>query len=102
MYNLTKEQILEIAGTSSAANELMRNEFPEVFKNVPVAVENAVDLSNLSFRNKQLFLANNKFLGGVNQSPFYVYTNKAILVDSTLRPSIETVNGRDLIVFENK
>lgn len=104
MYNLTKEQILEIAGTSAAANDLMRLQFPEVFEVVhaPVPVENAIDLSNLAFRNKQLFLANNRFLGTVNQSPMYIYTNKAIIVDSAFKPSIEIVNGRYLIVFENK
>jgi hypothetical protein len=104
MYELTKEQILEIASTSSSANNLMRKHFPEVFEVVhaPVTVENAIDLSNLSFRNKQLFLANNRFLGTVNQSPMYVYTNKAIIVDSAFKPSIEIVNGRHLIVFENK
>jgi hypothetical protein len=110
-FQIDKNRILEIASTSSSASQLMYQYYPEVFaptveEHVPVAVENAVDLSTLIVRNnsgnKQLLLANNKFLGSVNQSPMYVYTNKAIIVDNTYKPSIEVVNGRDLIVFEKK
>jgi hypothetical protein len=110
-FQLTKDQILELASTNSAASQLLNQYLPEAFAptvgdHVPVDVENAVDLSTLIVRNnsgnKQLLLANNKFLGSVNQSPMYVYTNKAIIVDSAYKPSIEVVNGRDLIVFEKK
>jgi hypothetical protein len=104
MKILTKEEVMKIAATSEAANNLMREYYPEFFEVVPtpVPVENAVNLSGLTVRNGQLFIANAKYLGALNRSPMYVFTDKGILVDSAFKPSIEIVNGRHLIVFENK
>lgn len=108
-FQIDKNRLLELASTSQAASQLLNQYYPEAFApvvvtpvHVPVAVENAVDLLSLAVRNKQLYLANNKFFGSINQSPMFVYTNKAIIVDSAYKPSIEVVNDRDLIVFEKK
>lgn len=104
MKVLTKEEVIQIAATSEAASNLMKQFYPEFFAVVhaPVPVENAVNLSGLTVRNNQLYIANNKYLAGLNRSPMYVYTDKALIVDSAYKPSIQVVNGRDLIVFENK
>jgi hypothetical protein len=101
MKVLTKEEVLQIAATSEAASNLMRQFYPEFFAPIPVPVENAIDLSNLSFRNRQFFLGNT-FLGSINASPFYIYTNKAILVDSYYKATVEIVNNRYMVVFEKK
>lgn len=107
-FQIDTNRLLELASTSPAASQLLNQYYPEVFTpvveapvRVPVAVENAVDLSTLAVRNKLLYLGT-RFFGAINQSPIYVYTNKAIIVDSSFIPSLERVNGRDLIVFEKK
>ena len=101
MKVLTKEEVLQIAATSEAASNLMRQFYPEFFAPIPVPVENAIDLSNLSFRNGQFFLGNT-FFGSVNKSPFYIYTLKAILLDSYYKATVEIVNNRYMVVFEKK
>jgi hypothetical protein len=101
MKVLTKQEALQIAATSEAASDLMRQFYPEYFAPIPVPVENAVDLSNLSFRNKQFWLGS-RYVGTINATPMYVYANKAIIVDSSFKPTVEIVSGRHMIVFENK
>ena len=102
-FTLTKDRILEIASTSSAANQLMNQYYPEAFivERPQPTIESTIDLSLLTMRNRQFYLGN-KYFGAINQSPFYLFTNKAILVDNAYKPSIQVVNGRDLIVFELK
>lgn len=99
---LTKEQILQLSETSPAAKDLLKTIYPQLFERPPATFESAIDLSNLAIRNRQLFLANNKFLGSINQSPFYTFTYKGILVDNAFVPSIQVINGRHIIVFELK
>ena len=102
-FTLTKDRILEIASTSSAANQLMNQYYPEAFivERPQPTIESTIDLSLLTMRNRQFYLGN-KYFGAINQSPFYVFTNKAILVDNAFIPSIQVVNGRHMIVFELK
>lgn len=102
-FTLTKDRILEIASTSPAANQLMNQYYPEAFivERPKPTLESTIDLLGLTIRNRQLYLGN-KYLGAINQSPFNVFTNKAIIVDLQYIPSIQRVNGRYLIVFENK
>lgn len=104
MYELTKDRILEIASTSSAASQLMHQYYPEAFVVVrpQPTVENAVNLTGLTVRNNQIFIANAKYLAALNRSPMYVFTDKALIVAEGYKPSIQVVNGRDLIVFELK
>lgn len=103
-FELTKERILEIASTSSAASQLMHQYYPEAFivEKPQPTLESTVDISSLTIRNKQFYLANNKYFGSINQSPIHIFTNKAIIVDRAFIPSIQIVNDRHLIVFENK
>ncbi len=102
-FTLTKDRILEIASTSEAANQLMNQYYPEAFivERPKPTLESTIDLLGLRINNRQLFLGS-KVLGTINQSPFNVYTNKAIIVDMAFIPSVQRVNGRYLIVFENK
>lgn len=104
MKILTKEEVIQIAATSEAASNLMKGFYPEFFAVVhaPVPVENAVNLTGLAVRNNQLFIANAKYLAALNRSPMYVFTDKALIVADGYKPSIQVVNGRDLIVFELK
>ena len=98
MYNLTKEEILQLAKTNPETEAILKTKFPEIFVEI-------IELSQVRAQLNALSLPGGfgrRLLLSLNNSPFHLFTNKSLLVDKSFEVEIVKSLDNQLLIFKDK